>query len=69
MNTDNLGIVSGHEAALRAWLSAWFDHAFATGFIRPPFVLDDATASRLEGYFDVGLTPAEGVSAVFGAVH
>jgi hypothetical protein len=54
---------------LRAWLSDWYDHAFATGFIRPPFILDDATALRLEGYFDVGLTPAEGVNAIFGVVH
>jgi hypothetical protein len=50
-------------------LSEWYDHAFATGFIRPPFILDDATALRLEGYFDVGLTPAEGVKAIFGVVH
>jgi hypothetical protein len=69
MNADNLGTLSGHEAKLRAWLSDWYDHAFATGFIRPPFILDDATALRLEGYFDVGLTPAEGVNAIFGVVH
>ena len=50
-------------------MSEWYDHAFAIGFIRPPFILDDATALRLEGYFNVGLTPAEGVSAIFGVVH
>lgn len=69
MNTDSEGALSTHETKLRAWLSEWYDHAFATGFIRPPFILDDATALRLEGYFDVGLTPAEGVKAIFGVVH
>ena len=69
MNADNLGTLSGHETELRAWSYQSLNHAFATGFIRPPFILDDATALRLEGYFDVGLTPAEGVNAIFGVVH
>jgi hypothetical protein len=69
MTADNAGRVSKHETELRAWMSAWYDHAFAIGFIRPPFILDHATAVRLEGYFNVGLTPEDGVNAMFGAVH
>ncbi|CAE6730880.1 hypothetical protein [Paraburkholderia haematera] len=69
MSTEHSGELSGHETELRAWMSDWYDHAFAIGFIRPPFILDHATALRLEGYFNVGLTPAEGVNAIFGMVH
>ncbi|CAB3806351.1 hypothetical protein LMG28614_06376 [Paraburkholderia ultramafica] len=58
-----------HIIDLRAWISDWYDHAVAAGFVRPPFMLDDATAERLEGYFMVGLTPAEGAAAFFGSVH
>jgi hypothetical protein len=54
---------------LRAWLSDWYDHSFAVGYIRPPFTLDEATADRLEGYFQAGLTPAEGALLFFGVVH
>jgi hypothetical protein len=54
---------------LRAWMSQWYDHAVAVGFVRPPFVLDDSKAERLEGYFAVGLTPAEGAQAFFGTTH
>ena len=69
MSADNAGKPSRHETEFRAWLSAWYDHAFSIGLIRPPFILDDATAFRLEGYFNVGLTPAEGASVIFGVVH
>jgi hypothetical protein len=69
MSVDNLETLSRHEAEFRAWLSAWYDHAFKIGLIRPPFTLDNATALRLEGYFNVGLTPAEGASVIFGVVH
>jgi hypothetical protein len=69
MITEQSGELSRHETELRAWMSAWYDHAFAVGFIRPPFVLDHPTAVRLEGYFNAGLTPAEGASVMFGVVH
>jgi hypothetical protein len=69
MATEQSGELSMHETELRAWMSAWYDHAFAVGFIRPPFVLDHATAVRLEGYFNAGLTPEEGANAMFGVVH
>jgi len=58
-----------HLTDLQAWISAWYDHAVAAGFIRPPFHLDDAIADRLEGYFTAGLTPVEGADVVFGLVH
>lgn len=54
---------------LRAWISDWYDCAIASGFVRPPFRLDGATADRLEGYFNMGLTPAEGAAVCFGPVH
>ncbi|MFM0607733.1 hypothetical protein PQR05_24710 [Paraburkholderia sediminicola] len=69
MTADNTGGLSRHETELRAWMSGWYDHAVSLGFIRPPFILDDATALRLEGYFNVGLAPADAVSAIFGVVH
>jgi len=58
-----------HVINLRQWISAWYSHALAVGFIRPPFTMDDAIAGRLEGYFAAGLTPAEGVNVIFGLVH
>nr|WP_027194264.1 hypothetical protein [Paraburkholderia sprentiae]APA89644.1 hypothetical protein BJG93_29610 [Paraburkholderia sprentiae WSM5005] len=54
---------------LRAWISDWYDHAFKVGYVYPPFALDAAIADRLEGYFQAGLTPAEGAIAFFGLVH
>jgi len=54
---------------LRRWISDWYDHAFKAGFVEPPFSLDEAILERLEGYFRVGLTPAEGAIAFFGFVH
>ena len=54
---------------LRAWITAWYEHAVLAGFIRPPFTLDEAVASRLEGYFKVGLTPVEGAVVIFGRTH
>ncbi|MGN8136150.1 hypothetical protein ACTJLC_15690 [Paraburkholderia sp. 22099] len=69
MTADNCGELSNYETQLRAWMSEWYDHAFASGFIQPPFVLNHATAVRLEGYFNLGLTPAEGANVIFGVVH
>lgn len=54
---------------LRAWMTAWYEHAVKVGFIRPPFALDEAIAERLEGYFKVGLTPVEGADVIFGVTH
>lgn len=69
MTTDHPGELSIYETELRAWMSEWYDRAFADGFIHPPFALNQATAARLEGYFNAGLTPAEGASAIFGVMH
>ncbi|MFL9982411.1 hypothetical protein [Paraburkholderia sediminicola] len=60
---------SQDEAGLHAWMLAWYDHAVSVGFLHPPFILNDVTAERLEGYFRVGLTPAEGAEAFFGVAH
>ena len=54
---------------LSGWISVWYDQAVAARFISPPFVLDDTTADRLQGYFDVGLTPDDAVHAFFGVMH
>ncbi|MFM0207106.1 hypothetical protein PQQ96_06825 [Paraburkholderia sediminicola] len=61
--------LSQDDLGLRAWVLAWYDHAVSVGFVRPPFLLNDVTAKRLEGYFRVGLTPAEGAEAFFGTAH
>lgn len=60
---------SHYETKLRDWMSRWYDHAVAQGLVRPPFLLDDAKAERLEGYFAAGLTPSEGAQAFFGPAH
>jgi hypothetical protein len=60
---------SRYERGLREWMSRWYDHAVAEGLVRPPFLLDDAKAERLEGYFIAGLTPSEGAQAFFGTTH
>ena len=61
--------LSQYETNLRQWMSRWYDHAVAEGLVRPPFLLDDAKAERLEGYFAAGLTPSEGAQAFFGRAH
>jgi len=43
-------------AELRTWINAWYEHALSVGFIRSPYVLDEATAGRLESYYRLGLT-------------
>ncbi|CAM2197191.1 conserved protein of unknown function [Paraburkholderia kururiensis] len=58
-----------HEANLRAWLSEWYDYAVSAGFIHPPYELKEAVAERLEGYFNVGLSPHEGATVFFGTLH
>jgi hypothetical protein len=59
------------EASLpfRQWMIAWYLYAVADGQIETTYNLDTATAERLEGYFATGLTPVEGVGALFGALH
>jgi hypothetical protein len=57
------------ETALRQWITAWYYFAVDEGYIEPQYELDDATAARLEGYFQAGLTPGDGVTAVFGTQH
>jgi hypothetical protein len=37
--------------------------------MRAPFQPDDATVSRLHGYFNAGLSPAEAAQAPFGQKH
>jgi hypothetical protein len=54
---------------LKRWISVWYDQAVAARFIHPPFVLDDHTADRLQGYFEAGLTPGDAVHAFFGMMH
>ncbi|MEA3095352.1 MAG: hypothetical protein QOJ04_6694 [Caballeronia sp.] len=54
---------------LTGWISVWYDQAVAARFISPPFVLDETTADRLQGYFDAGLTPGDAVHAFFGVMH
>jgi hypothetical protein len=69
MMMDTTETLSTYETELRAWMSEWYDRAFANGFIQPPFILSHATAVRLEGYFNSGLTPAEGAKAIFCVMH
>jgi hypothetical protein len=54
---------------LRAWISMWYEHALSVGFIRPPYVLDEATSGRLESYYWLGLTPSESAGVMFGTLH
>ncbi|MBB5423734.1 hypothetical protein [Paraburkholderia atlantica] len=62
-------VLSASEIELRAWISRWYDHAVAAGLVRPPYLLDDAKAMRLQAYFAAGLTPEEGAQLFFGTVH
>jgi hypothetical protein len=68
VDQDALGLPA-EETALRQWIIAWYHHAVHDGFVEPQYQLDEATATRLEGYFLAGLTPGDGVGAVFGTLH
>src|SRR5260370_3765958 len=57
------------QLELQSWTAAWYDQVVKAGFIRPPFQPDDATVSRLHGYFNVGLSPTEAAQALFGPKH
>ncbi|KQR78381.1 hypothetical protein ASG35_07985 [Burkholderia sp. Leaf177] len=54
---------------LKEWISLWYERAVAANFIHPPFRLDDPTAERLQGYFEVGLSPDDAVLAFFCVMH
>ncbi|CAE6870697.1 hypothetical protein R69746_08402 [Paraburkholderia aspalathi] len=69
MTHDESEWLPQHLIDLRAWIDARHDHGIATGFIRSPFLLDDALAERIGGYFKVGATPDEGSDVVFGLIH
>lgn len=57
------------ERELRQWITDWYQSAVKSGYVEPPYELDNAMAERLEGFFRFGLTPAEGACVVFGTVH
>ncbi|PMS37991.1 hypothetical protein B0G57_101328 [Trinickia symbiotica] len=57
------------ETALRQWIMTWYHFAVSEGYVEPEYELDNATAERLEGYFQVGLTPGEGADVIFGQLH
>ena len=69
MFDESEGLPPETAAKFRAWISAWIDQAATDGFIYPTYEFDEAIAKRLHGYFDVGLTPCDGVLAYFGVVH
>jgi hypothetical protein len=69
MTHDEWGWGSPKVLALRMWMNVWYDHAVVSGFIRTPFTLNDADAERLEGYFNLGLTPEEGARVFFSKSH
>ena len=57
------------QLELQSWTAAWCDQVVKAGFIRPPFQPDDATVSRLYGYFNVGISPTEAAEALFRPKH
>jgi hypothetical protein len=57
------------QLELQNWTAAWYDKVVEAGFMRPPFQPDDATVSRLHGYFNVGLSPTEAAQALFCRKH
>ena len=57
------------ELQLRQWMLDWYDRALTEGHIYSTYELDTQTAERLEAYFKVGLTPGDGVDALFGTLH
>ncbi len=66
---DDVEVNAAPAPALQAWIHAWYHQAVNDGFICPPFEMDNATATRLHGYFDAGLTPCDGVLACFSTIH
>jgi hypothetical protein len=53
------------QAKLTEWTLEAFDAAIAAGFVTPPWRPSAAMRESLAGYFDAGLTPAEGAEALF----
>jgi hypothetical protein len=66
---DDTAVLPMDVAELRSWINAWYEHALWVGFIRPPYVLDEVTAGRLESYYRLGLTPLEGADVMFGTLQ
>lgn len=66
---DTTAVLPLEVAELRTWIKAWYEHAVSVGFIRHAYVLDEATAERLESYYRSGLTPCEGAGVMFGWLH
>lgn len=69
LDPEALAVVPAEEFALRQWLADWYDRALTDGHIQLTYELDEQTAARLEAYFNVGLTPDDGVDALFGRLH
>jgi hypothetical protein len=57
------------QLELHRWTAAWYDEVVEAGFIRPAHEPDNATVSRLHGYFNAGLSPTEAAQALFGGKH
>ncbi len=69
LDPDALGVIPAEELALRQWVADWYDRALTDGHIQLTYELDEPMAERLEAYFKVGLTPDDGVDALFGTLH
>jgi hypothetical protein len=54
---------------LRAWTELWLIEAADSGFIRPPFYVDDDQIAYAAALHDLGLDPAEAVQAMFAVHH
>lgn len=53
------------RAKLEEWSLAVFDEVLAAGYITPPWRPSRTMRESLAGYFEAGLTPAEGAEALF----
>jgi hypothetical protein len=57
------------QAILAEWTRSAFDCAVAEGWVVPPWRPSEAMYSRMVGYFQIGMTPAEGTQAAFSTYH
>lgn len=53
------------QAMLAEWSRDAFDAAVAAGFIVPPWRPSPAMREALAGYYEAGLSPAQGAEALF----
>lgn len=60
---NDLSIVE--QAKLAEWSRDTFDAAVAAGFISPPWRPSPAMREALAGYYEAGLSPADGAQALF----